>query len=33
VKLVNEYFSAKGQEACERYFWKNAAEAYQLELD
>ncbi len=33
VKLVNEYFSAKGQEACERYFWKNAAEAYQLKLD
>lgn len=33
VKLVNEYFSAKGQEACERYFWKNAAEAYRLKLD
>ncbi|MEN8679685.1 MAG: amidohydrolase family protein, partial [Akkermansiaceae bacterium] len=32
VKLVNEYFSAKGQEACERYFWKNAAEAYRLPL-
>ena len=32
VKLVNEYFSAKGQEACERYFWKNAAEAYRLDL-
>lgn len=32
VKLVNEYFSAKGQEACERYFWQNAAEAYRLEL-
>ena len=32
VKLVNEYFSAKGQEACERYFWKNASEAYQLKL-
>lgn len=32
VKLVNEYFSAKGQEACERYFWKNAAEAYRLNL-
>lgn len=33
VKLVNQYFSAKGQEACERYFWKNAAEAYRLKLD
>ena len=33
VKLVNGYFSAKGQEACERYFWKNAAEAYRLQLD
>ena len=33
VKLVNEYFSAKGQEACERYFWKNASEAYRLKLD
>ncbi len=33
VKLVNEFFSAKGQEACERYFWKNAAEAYRLKLD
>jgi len=32
VKLVNEYFSAKGQEACERYFWMNAAEAYRLDL-
>ena len=32
VKLVNEYFSSKGQEACERYFWKNAAEAYRLSL-
>ncbi|MFT6862573.1 MAG: L-fuconolactonase [Akkermansiaceae bacterium] len=33
VKLANEYFSAKGQEACERYFWKNATEAYRLKLD
>jgi len=33
VKLVNEYFSAKGQEACERYFWKNAAQAYRLKFD
>ena len=32
VKLVNEYFAAKGQEACERYFWKNASEAYRLGL-
>lgn len=30
VKLVNEYFAAKGQEASERYFWKNASEAYRL---
>ena len=33
VKLVNEYFSGKGQDACERYFWKNAAEAYRLKLN
>ena len=33
VRLVNGYFSAKGQAACERYFWKNAAEAYRLKLD
>jgi L-fuconolactonase len=33
VRLVNEYFSAKGQVACERYFWKNASEAYQLDLE
>ena len=32
VKLVNEYFATKGQEACERYFWKNANEAYRLGL-
>ncbi|MDB4459129.1 amidohydrolase [bacterium] len=32
VCLVNEYFSAKGSEACERYFWKNAAEVYGLPL-
>lgn len=32
VKLVNEYFSAKGQEACEQYFWKNASDAYRLNL-
>ncbi|HIG84326.1 MAG TPA: amidohydrolase [Verrucomicrobia bacterium] len=33
VQLVNKYFSEKGQEASERYFWKNAAEAYQLKLN
>jgi len=33
VRLVNEYFSAKGQEACERYFWKNANEVYRLKLE
>ncbi|MEE2640424.1 MAG: amidohydrolase family protein [Planctomycetota bacterium] len=32
VKLVNEYFSAKGQDACEKYFWKNASNAYNLGL-
>jgi len=30
VRLVNAYFSAKGQEACELYFWKNAARAYNI---
>jgi leucyl-tRNA synthetase len=30
---IPEQISAKGQEACERYFWKNAAEAYRLKLD
>ena len=33
VQLVTKYFSEKGQEANERYFWKNAAEAYQLKLN
>jgi predicted TIM-barrel fold metal-dependent hydrolase len=33
VRLVNGYFMEKGQEACERYFWKNAADAYQLDLE
>ncbi|MCP4170548.1 MAG: amidohydrolase family protein [Fuerstiella sp.] len=33
VRLVNAYFSAKGQDASERYFWKNAATAYDLPLD
>ena len=32
VRLVNAYFSAKGQDASERYFWKNAAAAYGLPL-
>ena len=32
VQLVNAYFSEKGQDAAERYFWKNAAEAYALPL-
>ena len=32
VKLVNAYFSAKGPEACERYFWKNAVIAYGLDI-
>jgi L-fuconolactonase len=26
--IVNEYFSAKGEEAREKYFWKNAKAAY-----
>jgi predicted TIM-barrel fold metal-dependent hydrolase len=33
VRLVNSYFADKGQEASERYFWKNAAEAYRLGLE
>ena len=32
VKLVNSYFSTKGREAVENYFWANAARAYRLEL-
>ncbi|MGB1815229.1 MAG: amidohydrolase family protein [Rubripirellula sp.] len=32
VRLVNAYFAEKGQEACEKYFWKNAAVAYGLPL-
>ena len=27
-KIVDEYFRAKGTEACEKYFWKNSKEAY-----
>lgn len=33
VKLVNQYFAKKGQEASERYFWKNASEVYGLGLN
>ncbi len=33
VQLVNGYFADKGHEARERYFWKNAAEAYKLPLE
>jgi L-fuconolactonase len=32
VRLVNAYFAEKGQEARERYFWKNASVAYKLKL-
>lgn len=32
VRLVNAYFAEKGQETCEKYFWKNAAVAYGLPL-
>ncbi len=31
-KIVNDYFSAKGNEAKEKYFWKNAKSAYQLSV-
>jgi len=30
VRLVNRYFSEKGPEASEAYFWRNAAEVYRL---
>lgn len=30
VNLVQDYFKAKGEAACEGYFWKNAVEAYGL---
>jgi len=33
VTLVNAYFSEKGQEACEKLFWKNANRAYNLGLE
>ena len=32
VKLVNDYFSDKGRDACENYFWKNAVRVYGLEI-
>lgn len=32
VKLVNTYFTEKGQDASEKYFWKNAAKVYGLDL-
>ena len=32
VRLVSSYFADKGQEAVERYFWKNANDAYRLDL-
>ncbi len=31
-KIVNDYFNAKGNEAKEKYFWKNAKAAYQLSV-
>lgn len=27
-KIVSEYFTAKGRDACEHYFWKNSASIY-----
>ena len=27
-RIVQEYFSAKGTDACEKYFWKNSQAAY-----
>ena len=27
-RIVKEYFTAKGREACEKYFWKNSLAAY-----
>ncbi len=30
VRLVGEYFAEKGEESSERYFWRNAVEAYRL---
>ncbi len=33
LALVDQFFSKKGQEAREQYYWKNAAAAYRLPLD
>lgn len=33
VKLVDQFISAKGQEARERFYWKNAASVYRLPLE
>ena len=33
LKLVDAYFAAKGQDAREHYYWKNAARAYRLPLN
>ena len=30
-KIVSDYFSGKGREACEKYFWKNSRVAYRWE--
>jgi predicted TIM-barrel fold metal-dependent hydrolase len=27
-RIVSEYFTAKGRDACEKYFWRNSREAY-----
>ena len=32
-ELVDQFISAKGQDARERYYWKNAVDAYQLPLN
>lgn len=31
-KIVDDYFSAKGDEVSEKYFWQNAKAAYQLSI-
>lgn len=31
-KIVDDYFSSKGDEVSEKYFWKNAKAAYQLSI-
>lgn len=33
VRLVDQFFSAKGQDAREAYFWRNSAAAYRLPLN